>query len=143
MKGKLKRLLCLIAAVAIAMAVLGCSQKTAEAIPADKSSGSPISVNVSIDGSAAEADGFKIGGSMDVQLTDGDSALDALISAADALGYEVKCKGDYVTHIGDLGEKSCGPNSGWMFDVNGDMPNESSEKFIVKDGDKVTFTFWK
>ena len=71
------------------------------------------------------------------------SALDALNAAAKDMGFEVKCSGDYVTHIGDLGEKSCGPNSGWMYDVNGEMPNESAVKYIVKDGDTVTFTFWK
>lgn len=139
---KLKKLLCFIAAVAIAMAVLGCGKKTAEAEP-EKNSGVMISVTVSIDGSAAEADGFKVSGSKKAEIEEGSSALDALESAADTLGYEVKCKGDYVTHIGDLGEKSCGPNSGWMYDVNGEMPNESAAKYIVKDGDTVTFTFWK
>ena len=142
MKAK-KVLLCLVAAVALTAAVFGCTKVQTQKAEPEKNSGAKISVTVNIDGSAAEADGFKVGGSKETELTEGSSALDALNAAAKDMGFEVKCSGDYVTHIGDLGEKSCGPNSGWMYDVNGEMPNESAVKYIVKDGDTVTFTFWK
>ena len=142
MKAK-KVLLCLIAAVALTTAVFGCTKMQTQKAEPEENSGVKISVTVNIDGSAAEADGFKVGGSKETELTEGSSALDALNAAAKDMGFEVKCSGDYVTHIGDLGEKSCGPNSGWMYDVNGEMPNESAVKYIVKDGDTVTFTFWK
>ncbi|MDO4938578.1 MAG: DUF4430 domain-containing protein [Lachnospiraceae bacterium] len=140
---KLKRLICIFTAVALAMAVLGCGKKTAEAEPESRESGIPISVTVNIDGSAADEEGFSIGGSEKVEIFEGDSALDALIAAGKNLGYEIRWNDDYVTYIGDLGEKSCGPASGWMYDVNGEMPSESIVKYIVNDGDTVTFSFWK
>ena len=140
---KVKRvLLCLITAVAMTSAVLGCGRMAVEA-GLEINPGARISVVVNVDGSVAETDGFSVGGNKKIMLTAGSNALDALIVAAKDMGVEVKCNGDYVTRIGDLGEKSCGPISGWMYDVNGEMPNESAVKYIVRDGDVITFTFWK
>lgn len=47
----------------------------------------------------------------------------------------------YVTSIGNLNEKDCGAESGWMYKVNGESPSVGVEQYTLKDGDKVEFYY--
>lgn len=50
-------------------------------------------------------------------------------------------KSYYVEGIHQLYEKDCGSFSGWMFSVNGKFSDASSSEYLLKDGDKITFSY--
>lgn len=47
----------------------------------------------------------------------------------------------YIQGINHLYEFSCGPLSGWMYEVNGVFPDYGVSKYNLKDGDVVTFHY--
>ena len=51
--------------------------------------------------------------------------------------------GTYVAAIGGLAEKEHGSQSGWMYSVNGSAPNVSCGKYVLKDGDTVSWYYVK
>ncbi len=56
--------------------------------------------------------------------------------------------GYYVRWIKDadgktLSEMDAGPNSGWMYKVNGQIPDVSMQDYGLKDGDKIVFFYTK
>ena len=50
-------------------------------------------------------------------------------------------KSYYVEGIHQLYEKDCGSFSGWMFSVNGKFSDASSSEYLLKAGDKITFSY--
>ncbi len=49
--------------------------------------------------------------------------------------------GYYIESIGGIGEFDCGQTSGWLYKVNGEMPNVASSNYILKKGDKIEFLY--
>lgn len=49
--------------------------------------------------------------------------------------------GYYITGIANINENDCGKGSGWIYLVNGKMPETAMDKTILKDGDKVRIAF--
>ena len=47
----------------------------------------------------------------------------------------------YVQGIGYLYEFSCGPQSGWIFTVNGEFPDRGCSDYKLSDGDKVEWKY--
>lgn len=47
----------------------------------------------------------------------------------------------YIQGIQHIYEFSCGPLSGWMYLVNGDIPDYGTSKYVLKDGDQVEFRY--
>ncbi|MER1986537.1 MAG: DUF4430 domain-containing protein [Solibacillus sp.] len=47
----------------------------------------------------------------------------------------------YVQGIQYLYEFSCGPLSGWMYEVNGEFPNHGVSQYILHDGDDIAFYY--
>lgn len=47
----------------------------------------------------------------------------------------------YISGINNLDEFDCGGQSGWLYYVNGKMPNVSCDSIKLKDGDKVVFSY--
>ncbi len=47
----------------------------------------------------------------------------------------------YVQGIGHLYEFSCGPQSGWVFLVNGKFPDRGCSTYELRDGDRVTWHY--
>lgn len=47
----------------------------------------------------------------------------------------------YISGINNLDEFDCGGDSGWLYYVNGKMPNVSCDSIKLKDGDKVVFSY--
>lgn len=47
----------------------------------------------------------------------------------------------YIQGINHLYEFSCGPLSGWMYEVNGEFPNYGVSKYVLEDGDVITFHY--
>ncbi len=47
----------------------------------------------------------------------------------------------YIEGIGNLYEFDCGPQSGWMFCVNGVHPGLGCSAYTLSDGDKILFCY--
>lgn len=47
----------------------------------------------------------------------------------------------YIGNINNLAEKECGSESGWKFQVNGEISSKGSSQVKVKDGDEVTWYY--
>ena len=86
------------------------------------------------------ADGF-IAPAAEYELTEGATVYDALMTAAEKYGFEVKCTSDYVSAIGDLGEFDCGPFSGWMYLINGEAILMPMDSYVINDGDIVRIAY--
>ncbi len=82
---------------------------------------------------------------MAVALSEGASAFDALVEAAKTqqlrIGYSGGAFGEYVTEIGGLCEFSCGSESGWFYNVNGEYPNLSVGVCTLSAHDNVEFVY--
>nr|MCR4804991.1 S-layer homology domain-containing protein [Clostridia bacterium] len=76
----------------------------------------------------------------------GATAYKAVVKALDdnSISYKTK-NGDYIytlTYNGrTLGELDAGPNSGWLYKVNGKLPTVGMGDCALQDGDKILFYF--
>ena len=70
------------------------------------------------------------------EITDGMTALDLLNKAAEDNNIKVETKkteyGTYVSGINHISEGSCGKTSGWMFKVNGTIPDVGADACKLK-----------
>ena len=74
------------------------------------------------------------------KLSEGTSALDVMHKALASHGYSAS-GGTYISGIsgpkGALKEKDRGPNSGWMYSVNGSLASVTMNQYFVSDGDSI------
>lgn len=75
----------------------------------------------------------------------GYTAYDALKSACKSNDIKLTAQktsyGIYISGINNLDEFDCGKQSGWMYSVNGIMPNTTCGNVTVDDGDSIVFTY--
>lgn len=92
-------------------------------------------------------DGTDIIQAIDVELQSGDTAFTLLKRVADERGIQIDYIGNvttlYVQAIGGLGEFDGGPDSGWMYSVNGIYPNYSAGLYTLQDGDVLRWRYTK
>ena len=73
------------------------------------------------------------------------TALGILVKASQEEGFSLKIKkwsyGLFVDCIGGICTKAMGPTSGWMYEVNGQIPMVSAEQYDLKAGDTVIWFF--
>ena len=100
-----------------------------------------MSVTVSVDGKGSK--GFKNIGSYRVDGLNPDTATawDAVRTALTSSGYSFSGMGDYVASITDpdgvtLTDTDT-PNSGWLYTVNGELPDVYMGSYYLKAGDKI------
>ncbi|MEF2243794.1 S-layer homology domain-containing protein [Paenibacillus sp. IITD108] len=79
-------------------------------------------------------------------LKSGPTVFEVFRTALAEAGYTYTSRGSYVQAITDpngntLSEKDGGPNSGWIYKVNGVMPSIYMNGFSLKDGDKIVVSF--
>ena len=78
-------------------------------------------------------------------LENGATAYDVLVKACEdnniSLNVTDSSYGKYIVGINNVDEKDCGQNSGWGFMVNGKYPSENIDKYVVKPGDKIVYSF--
>lgn len=56
--------------------------------------------------------------------------------------YVLKASGSYIAEIDGLGEFDKGPNSGWMYSVNGiTPPTTSANEYKLSDGDRIVWYY--
>ena len=47
----------------------------------------------------------------------------------------------YISSINSISEGDCGPQSGWMYSVNGDYPGVGCTKYTLSDGDSIRWRY--
>ena len=79
-------------------------------------------------------------------LPEGTTAMDVFRQVLTANGYSYEAKGSYVQAVikpdgTKVAEFSKGPNSGWVFRVNGEFPDVAMQDFRLSDGDVIEVFF--
>ena len=140
-----KILVCLTAAVALSMAVFGCTKvqiKKAEPVNSAAQESDKIVVNVVIDGSQGEDKAVSAKGQIEINV--GDTVYDALKKFCDSQGYEITGDSSYIKAIGGLGEGSFGADPcGWMFSIDGEYAWDPADEATLEDGNEVVLEFVK
>lgn len=106
------------------------------------SSAASSTVTVSVSVSSSAADG-RVSGSAHPTFKKGATAYDALCATGLSVSTKSSQYGLYVSAIGGLAEFEYGGKSGWMYSVNGSAPNVSCGKYVLKDGDTVSWYYVK
>ena len=82
-----------------------------------------------------------------VPLQEGESAFDVLRRICADQGIQLEFSyapaygSYYVEGIGNLYELDCGPESGWLFKVNGRLPNVGCSEYTLQPGDALEFVY--
>ena len=122
------------------------SQKTSEpsnsgnstsSVAAPRKENNALSVSVTVDGSAAQGSSFTV----NLQVQEGTSVYDALLASGAGVNARSTSFGMYVAAINGLAERDHGPQSGWVYSVNGVQPNYTSDAYVLHDGDSVVWTY--
>lgn len=82
-----------------------------------------------------------------VAFTEGETAFDVVQRACADTGVAIEYSwspmygSSYVEGINNIYEFDCGPESGWMYQVNGVFPNYGSSSYMVSDGDYIAWLY--
>lgn len=82
-------------------------------------------------------------------LRPGDTVFSILVRAAKNEQIPIEYQGSdenaygsaYIQGIHYIYEFSCGPLSGWMYQVNGEFPQKGCSQYTLKDGDEIAFIY--
>lgn len=107
---------------------------------ASSTASSTVTVSVSVSSSAADG---RVSGSAHPTFKKGATAYDALCATGLSVSTKSSQYGLYVSAIGGLAEFEYGGKSGWMYSVNGSAPSVSCGKYVLKDGDTVSWYYVK
>ncbi len=79
----------------------------------------------------------------DMQIQDDETVLEVLKKATKDENIILIAQDGYVSNIGGLVEraKDFGPESGWLYSVNGEFPSLGASQYKLKDGDKIEFKY--
>ncbi len=77
-----------------------------------------------------------------VEFESGESVMQVLKRCLKSkkIVYQIDSTG-YVKSIGGLAEKDCGAQSGWLYKVNGELPNISTKYYTLTAGDRIEFIY--
>lgn len=78
-----------------------------------------------------------------LEAEEGESVLNLLKRTlkANNMVYTIQNSSGYVRNIAGLSEFDCGQQSGWMYKVNGKLPNFSCKYYDLQAGDRVEFVY--
>lgn len=116
------------------------SNGNSQGTTASSTASSAVTVSVSVSSSAADG---RVSGSAHPTFKKGATAYDALCATGLSVSTKSSQYGLYVSAIGGLAEFEYGGKSGWMYSVNGSTPNVSCGKYVLKDGDTVSWYYVK
>lgn len=109
--------------------------------PVAKKPATQLTVTLSITGDQ----GAPILAATRVAIKQGDTVYDVLLRATQQHGIQMEKRGTgallYVEGINNLYEFDRGPESGWMYRVNGVFPNKSAGVYDVKSGDRIEWLY--
>ena len=97
-----------------------------------------MTVSISVDSSAV---GGPVSGSGTFTFEEGATVYDALCALGLSIGSQDSIHGVYVSSINGLAEKEHGASSGWMYAVNGRLPNMACSAYKLVDGDSVQWRY--
>lgn len=75
---------------------------------------------------------------VEVTVSEGDGALEALKAVAKANNIHIDVSDGYAKGINYIYEKSCGDMSGWVYEVNGEAV---MSEYFVSEGDTITWKY--
>lgn len=116
------------------------SNGNSQGTTASSAASSTVTVSVSVSSSAADG---RVSGSAHPTFKKGATAYDALCATGLSVSTKSSQYGLYVSAIGGLAEFEYGGKSGWVYSVNGSTPNVSCGKYVLKDGDTVSWYYVK
>lgn len=116
------------------------SNGNSQSTTASSTASSTVTVSVSVSSSAADG---RVSGSAHPTFKKGATAYDALCATGLSVSTKSSQYGLYVSAIGGLAEFEYGGRSGWMYSVNGSAPSVSCGKYVLKDGDAVSWYYVK
>lgn len=116
------------------------SNGNSQGTTANSTTSSTVTVSVSVSSNAADG---RVSGSAHPTFKKGATAYDALCATGLSVSTKSSQYGLYVSAIGGLAEFEYGGKSGWMYSVNGSAPNVSCGKYVLKDGDTVSWYYVK
>ncbi len=80
-----------------------------------------------------------------VEIRKGDTVYDVLLRVTRQQGIQMEARGSgktlYVEGINNLYEFDGGPESGWMYQVNGVFPNYSAGVYDLRHGDRIEWRY--
>lgn len=82
-----------------------------------------------------------------VGFNNGETVFDVLKRICSSKGIQMEASwtlaygSSYVEGINNLYELDCGPQSGWMYKVNGWFPNYGASSYKLKDGDVIVWLY--
>lgn len=156
-KGRYMKKRLLIILMLISVCLSGCRLQSAEEYRADTVSG-PLAVTLEIRcdtlltqtglreevASLLPADGVLLA-QAEYHLPDGATAYTLLEQAAKLEGLVISTTGSgssiYITSIGGIAEQDAGSLSGWIYDVNGEIPSLGCGSYSLAPGDAVRFLY--
>ena len=97
-----------------------------------------VTVSISVDSSAV---GGPVSGSGTFTFEQGATVYDALCALGLSIGSQDSIHGVYVSSINGLAEKEHGASSGWMYAVNGKLPNMACSAYKLVDGDSIQWRY--
>ena len=73
----------------------------------------------------------------DFTIEKGTTAMDAFKKAFESVNksYTINNQYNYISAVGELGEYSCGEQSGWMYSVNDEFKLLGASEYVLDDGD--------
>jgi len=77
----------------------------------------------------------------EVKINKGDTVLSVTKRVLNSKGIDYEVRNGYVSSIDGLSEFDKGPNSGWMFTVNGNFPGIGPGNVTVRDGDFIEWLY--
>lgn len=116
------------------------SNGNSQGTSASSAASNTVTVSVSVSSSAADG---RVSGSAHPTFKKGATAYDALCATGLPVSTKSSQYGLYMSAIGGLAEFEYGGKSGWMYSVNGSTPNVSCGKYVLKDGDTVSWYYVK
>lgn len=116
------------------------SNGNSQSTTASSTASSTVTVSVSVSSSAADG---RVSGSAHPTFKKGATTYDALCATGLSVSTKSSQYGLYVSAIGGLAEFEYGGRSGWMYSVNGSAPSVSCGKYVLKDGDTVSWYYVK
>ena len=82
-----------------------------------------------------------------VEFSEGETAYDILQRACSSAGIQLEASytpgygSYYIEGINNIYEFDCGPESGWMYQVNGQFLSYGSSSYTVSQGDSIVFCY--
>ncbi len=81
----------------------------------------------------------------EIALPENSTVFDALCAARDEYKIHMEYSGGkktaYIEGIGNLYERDGGRWSGWMYNVNGQYPDEGCSDYILQNGDRIQWNY--